>query len=55
MLYYHNFYEIDSQTPGAIIETGFLLADRELLLEQPDVVARGIVQGIVCFVEGEIP
>jgi N-acetylmuramoyl-L-alanine amidase len=55
MLYYHNFYEIDSQTPGAIIETGFLLADRELLLEQPDVVARGILQGIVCFVEGEIP
>lgn len=55
MSYYHTFYEIHDQTPGAIIETGFMFADRTMLIEQPDLVARGIVEGIVCFIEGETP
>lgn len=50
---YHTFYAIDGRTPGAIIETGFLWLDRELLTQRPDVVAQGIVDGVVCFVEGE--
>lgn len=50
---YHTFYAIDGHTPGAIIETGFLWLDRDLLTQQPDLVAQGIVDGIVCFVEGE--
>jgi N-acetylmuramoyl-L-alanine amidase len=52
MTRYHTFYEIDGRTPGAIIETGFLWLDRELLTQRPDLVAQGIVDGIVCFVEG---
>jgi N-acetylmuramoyl-L-alanine amidase len=53
MTRYHTFYEIDGRTPGAIIETGFLWLDRELLTRRPDLVAQGIVDGVVCFVEGD--
>lgn len=53
MSYYHTFYEINGQTPGAIIETGFMLNDRYILTERSDLVAQGIVDGIVCFIEGE--
>ena len=55
MTHYHNFYEIDGQTPGAIIETGFMLNDRHILTQRADLVAQGIVDGIVCFIEGERP
>jgi len=48
---YHAFYEIASETPGAIIETGFMAADRDILLNQQDRVAQGIVNGIICFLE----
>ena len=48
---YHAFNQIDPQTPGAIIETGFLLDDRALLAERPKIVARGIAAGILCFLE----
>ena len=50
---YHAFYEIDSQTPAAIIETGFMAADRQVLLGQQDKVAQGIADGIVRFLETE--
>lgn len=50
---YHAFYEIASGTPGAIIETGFMAADRDILLNQQDKVAQGIVNGIICFLESE--
>ncbi len=53
MTQYHTFYEIDGRTPGAIIETGFLWLDRDLLTQRPDLVAQGIVDGIVCFIEGD--
>ncbi|MBN1813332.1 MAG: N-acetylmuramoyl-L-alanine amidase [Anaerolineae bacterium] len=55
MSHYHTFYEINGQTPGAIIETGFMFADRTMLTERPDLVAQGIIEGIVCFIEGETP
>ena len=55
MTQYHAYTEVDATTPAAIIEVGFLLDDRELLTQQPDVVARGIVNGLVCFIEGETP
>lgn len=55
MTRYHAFYEIDRHTPAAIIEAGFMLDDRELLTQRPDVAAAGIVDGIVCFIEGESP
>ncbi len=53
MTRYHVFYEVDNQTPAVIIEVGFMLDDRELLTERPDVVARGVANGLICFVEGE--
>jgi N-acetylmuramoyl-L-alanine amidase len=40
---------ISPGTPAAIIETGFLYMDRDLLENHPDVVARGIVSGLQCF------
>jgi N-acetylmuramoyl-L-alanine amidase len=53
MTEYHSFYEINSQTPAAIIETGFLYLDRNFLTGHPDQAARGIVEGILCFVNNE--
>jgi N-acetylmuramoyl-L-alanine amidase len=50
---YHAFYEIAPETPGAIIEIGFMGDDRYLLLFQQERVATGIVEGLVCFLEGE--
>jgi N-acetylmuramoyl-L-alanine amidase len=53
MTQYHAYYEVDRNTPAVIIEAGFMLDDRELLTQRPEVVAQGIVDGLVCFVEGE--
>lgn len=50
---YHAFNEIDANTIAAIIETGFLNLDREILTQHPDVIANGIVQGIECFIHNE--
>jgi N-acetylmuramoyl-L-alanine amidase len=53
MTRYHTFYEIDGRTPAAIIETGFMRNDRQMLTQNADLVAQGIVDGIVCFLEGD--
>ena len=53
MTNYHAFNEIAPLTPGAIIETGFLLDDREILVNKPKVVARGIAAGILCFLDAQ--
>ncbi len=53
MLRYHAFYSVDARTPAAIIETGFMYNDRRILTERPDLLAQGIVDGIVCFLLGE--
>ncbi|MGE5249964.1 MAG: N-acetylmuramoyl-L-alanine amidase family protein [Bacteroidota bacterium] len=50
---YHAFSEIDPNTITAIIETGFLNLDREILTNHTDRVADGIVRGILCFVNNE--
>ncbi|MEW6716273.1 MAG: N-acetylmuramoyl-L-alanine amidase [Chloroflexota bacterium] len=50
---YHTFNEINGKTTAAIIETGFLNLDRQLLTQHPDVIAKGIVAGIKCFVYNE--
>jgi len=38
---------------AAIIETGFLNLDREMLTKKTDLVAAGIVNGIECFANNE--
>jgi len=50
---YHAFDEIHGSTPAAIIETGFLNLDYTMLTEHPDIVARGVTDGILCYVRNE--
>jgi N-acetylmuramoyl-L-alanine amidase len=53
MTNYHSFAEINSDTPAAIIEVGFLNLDREFLTQKPDVAALGISNGILCYLRNE--
>jgi N-acetylmuramoyl-L-alanine amidase len=53
MTEYHAFNEINPDTPAAIIETGFMNLDREILTQHPDVIAEGIASGILCYVRNE--
>jgi N-acetylmuramoyl-L-alanine amidase len=53
MTKYHAFSEIDPNTITAIIETGFMNLDRQLLTEQPERIAEGVTQGILCFINNE--
>jgi N-acetylmuramoyl-L-alanine amidase len=48
---YHTFREIHRATPAAIIELGFMLADRDIMVNRADVLANGITNGILCFLE----
>ncbi len=50
---YHAFNEISPETPAVIIETGFMNLDREILTQHPDIIANGIVSGILCYVRNE--
>jgi len=51
MTSYHTFSEVAPETPAAIVEVGFLHLDRGFLTGQPDRVARGVADGVACFVE----
>ncbi len=53
MTEYHAFSEIDPNTITAIIETGFLNLDREILTKETERVADGVTQGILCFINNE--
>lgn len=53
MTQYHAYNEINSETIAAVIETGFLNLDRQILTEHPDVVAHGISAGILCYIHNE--
>mgnify|MGYP002386219127 FL=1 len=50
---YHAFSEIYSLTPAAIIEVGFMNLDRQILTQQPDLIAEGITSGILCYIRNE--
>jgi len=50
---YHAFHEISPETPGAIIEVGFMGEDRYLLTRRPDLAARGIARGIIAYLREE--
>jgi N-acetylmuramoyl-L-alanine amidase len=51
MTNYHTFREIHPQTPAAIIELGFMLADRQILTDRTDLLANSITDGLICFLE----
>jgi len=53
MSYYHVFDEIDPQTTAAIIETGFMNLDRQMLTDKAEVLAEGIVAGLLCYLNNE--
>jgi N-acetylmuramoyl-L-alanine amidase len=53
MTEYHTFREVHSQTPAVIIETGFLYLDRDLLTGSPEKAARGIAEGVLCYINNE--
>lgn len=53
MTNYHAFDEIHTETTAVIIETGFLNLDRQILTENPDLIAQGIVDGLLCFIRNE--
>ena len=50
---YHAFSEIDPNTITAIIETGFLNQDRDILTNKTELVANGVTKGILCFINNE--
>jgi len=49
MRQYHALRRIAPETPGAIIECGFMGGDRHLLTQEQDRVAVGIANGLVAF------
>ena len=51
MSQYHAWRKIHPLTPGAILEMGYMLADREVLTEDPDLLARAITDGVLCFLD----
>lgn len=50
---YHTFDEVNSNTPAAIIEAGFLNMDKEILTKHTDLIAKGITSGILCYIRNE--
>jgi N-acetylmuramoyl-L-alanine amidase len=54
MTFYHSFRELDPDTPAAIIETGFLRLDYDMIVNQPDLPAQGITNGILCFLKTQL-
>ena len=55
MTEYHAFKRVAASTPAAIIETGFMGGDWPVIGKQPDLAARGIADGVICFLEGLQP
>jgi len=53
MTSYHAFGEIDENTTAAIIETGFLNLDHQFLTQHADLAAKGIAEGILCYIHNE--
>jgi len=53
MTFYHAFNEIDPVTPAGIIETGFLNLDYDILTTRTSLVATGVANGIICFINNE--
>ena len=53
MTSYHAFEEIDNETTAVIIEVGFLNLDREILTQGQDRIAKGVADGVLCYVRNE--
>ena len=53
MTYYHAFNEVNTETPAVIIEAGYLNLDQQILTTRPDLIADGIVKGLLCYIRNE--
>ncbi|MSP12691.1 MAG: N-acetylmuramoyl-L-alanine amidase [Chloroflexi bacterium] len=51
MLHYHGLRDKSPETPGAIIELGFLGSNRDVLTGKQDVITNGLVNGLTCFLQ----
>ncbi len=49
MTNYHVFRTIHPLTPAVILEMGYMLADREVLENEPELLAQAITNGIYCY------
>ncbi len=50
---YHAFEKFAEDTPGVIMEAGFMLLDKEILTKNPQLIAHGIAEGIRCYAYNE--
>lgn len=53
MTKFHGFEEVNTDTPTLVMEPGYLNLDRELLTKSPDLVAQGIVDGLLCYLKNQ--
>ncbi len=53
MTEYHAYRRIDPSTPAAILETGFLGGDQEILTQKQPLVAKAITDSILCFLAND--
>lgn len=53
MAEYHAFEKFADDTPSVILEAGFMMLDREILTENPALIAHGIAEGIRCYAYNE--
>lgn len=53
MTSYHAFGEVNTETTAVIIEAGYLNLDQQILTQNPDLIAQGIVDGLLCFIRNE--
>ncbi len=51
MTHYHGLQEINPQSPGAILELGFLGSDAETLKKR-ELLAQGVAEGLDAFLKG---
>lgn len=51
MTNFHTFNELDPATVAVVVEAGYLNLDRQILTEKPELVAKGISAGILCYME----
>lgn len=51
LINYHAFQRIHPLTPAVILEMGYMLADRDVLTEDPELLSNAIMAGILCFID----
>lgn len=52
---YHVFRKTSVDTPTVLVELGFMFSDRQVLTERPDDMARGVFEGLRCFLRLQDP